>query len=198
MDEGEESGQLDKAASGMPPDRETPALADGLEHEEVALEHGNGWNAYETLEQFLIEDGWYPSAIEGTTSFRSGFRGESGKFRVICQINVELEQLYLYVIADVNVPEQARALAAEFITRANYGMRIGNFEMDYTDGEVRYKSSIDFEGEVLTRRLIQNAIAPAVSTIDRYFPSLMRVAFGGSTPAEAVAEVEGRPQQPGE
>ena len=27
---------------------------------------------------------------------------------------------------------------AEYLTRANYGMVMGNFEMDYSDGEIRY------------------------------------------------------------
>jgi len=173
-------------------------MSDGDHHdenEEIVLEHPNGWAAYEALEQFLIDDGWYPTAIDGTTAYRSGFNGDSGKFRIIAHVNVELEQMYLYVIAEVNVPDAERVAVAEFITRANYGMRIGNFELDFTDGEVRYKSSIDFEGQPLTPRLINNAIYPAVTTMDRYFPSLMKVAFGGASPTDAVQEIE-RPQPP--
>lgn len=30
---------------------------------------------------------------------------------------------------------------AEFLTRANYGLVFGNFEMDMHDGEIRYKPS---------------------------------------------------------
>ena len=161
-------------------------------------DQSNGWRAFATLTQFLKDDGWYPQQLTEKTIHRVYFAGKNGELRCYAQIRVDLEQFLFYVIAPVKTPEPMYAHVAEYITRANYGLRIGNFEMDYSDGEVRYKSSIDFEGEVLTRRLIQNAIAPAVSTIDRYFPSLMRVAFGGSTPAEAVAEVEGRPQQPGE
>lgn len=160
------------------------------ENDDVALEHPNGWIAYDALETFLAADGWYPQPIEGTTAYRSGFNGDSGKFRVISHVNVELEQLYIYVLAEVNVPEDTRLAVAEFMTRANYGMRIGNFELDFGDGEVRYKSSIDFEGQELTDTLIHNAIYPAVSTMDRYFPSMLKVAFGGASPADAVDEVE--------
>jgi hypothetical protein len=79
---------------------------------------------------------------------------------------------------------------AEFITRANYGLRIGNFELDFDDGEVRYKSSLDFEGLALTPELIRNTIYPAVQTIDRYLPGLMSVFYASKSPAEAIAEVE--------
>jgi hypothetical protein len=79
---------------------------------------------------------------------------------------------------------------AEFITRANYGLRIGNFELDFRDGEVRYKSSLDFEGETLTPGLVKFAIYPAVQTMDRYLPGLMGVIYGHKPRAEAIAEVE--------
>ena len=36
----------------------------------------------------------------------------------------------------------SRVAAAEFEPRANFGLDIGNLELDMTDGEVRYKSSL--------------------------------------------------------
>ena len=86
---------------------------------------------------------------------------------------VDLSQFLFYVIAPVKAPEEVRAAVAEYITRANYGLRIGNFEMDYTDGEVRYKSSLDFEGGGTYGTLIKNTIYPAVQTMDFYLPGLL-------------------------
>lgn len=63
--------------------------------------------------------------------------------------------------------------------------------MDFSDGEVRYKSNINFEEEALTPGLIKHTIYPAVQTMDRYLPGLMRVIYGGKSPVEAIAEVEG-------
>jgi len=37
----------------------------------------------------------------------------------------------------------------EFLTRANYGLNIGNFEMDFQDGEIRFKTAIDVEEVIL-------------------------------------------------
>jgi hypothetical protein len=76
------------------------------------------------------------------------------------------------------------------VCRANYGMIVGNFEIDLDDGEVRYKTSVDVEGVTATRQLIQNLVAPNVITMDRYLPGLLSVAFGGKHPAEAIAEIE--------
>jgi hypothetical protein len=151
----------------------------------------NGLQAFETLGQFLEEDGWYPQQLEGKTIYRMGFSGKNGQITCLAQIRVDSEQFLFYAIAPIKVPEELRLATAEFTTRANYGMRIGNFEMDFNDGEIRYKSSLDFKDETLTPQLIKLAIYPAVQTLDRYLPGLMTVIHGGKTPAEAVAEIEG-------
>ncbi len=157
----------------------------------------NGLRAVETVEQFLKDDEWHPQRLDDSTTYRVLFGGKFGEFRCYAQVHVDLEQFIFYAVAPVKVPEEQRGAVAEFITRANYGMRIGNFEMDYTDGEVRYKSSLDFEGATLTFNLIRNAIYPAVMTLDRYLPGLMAVTFGGKPPVQAIAEIEGTASAPG-
>jgi hypothetical protein len=154
----------------------------------------NSLEAFATLGRFLEEDGWHPQPLEGQQyMYRAGFSGKNGQTNCYGQIRPNLEQFLFYVMAPVRVPEEARPAVAEYITRANYGLRIGNFEMDYSDGEVRYKSSLDFEAVTLTAELIRNAIYPAVQTMDRYLPGLMAVIYGNRAAAEAIDEVESAP-----
>ncbi len=155
----------------------------------------NGREAFETLRVFLESDGWYPQPLEDKTIYRAAFDGKNGELRCYAQVRVELEQFLFYAVAPVKVPEEARSDVAEYLTRANYGLRIGNFELDYRDGEVRYKSSLDFEGQKLTNNLIRNTIYPAVQTMDRYLKGLLSVMFGGRTPLEAIEEVEGEARE---
>jgi hypothetical protein len=167
---------------------EDPQSSPELEPQE---ENTNGLEGFETLSAFLEEDGWKPRRLEGKHAFSMGYTGKNGDYRCYAVVRVDLEEFLYYVVAPVRIPDELRQAIAEFITRANYGMRIGNFELDYSDGEVRYKSSINFEDEVLTDETIRNAVYPAVQTIDRYLPGLMRVSFGGATPLEAIEEIEG-------
>lgn len=159
--------------------------SDQNEHKENSLQ------AFAILGQFLEKDKWHPQQLEDRYVYRMGFSGKNGQTACYAQIRVDLEQFIFYVIAPVKAPEEARLAVAEFITRANYGLRIGNFELDFNDGEVRYKSSLDFEGVTLTTELIEHAIYPAVQTMDRYLPELMKVIYGDKPPAEAIAEIEG-------
>jgi hypothetical protein len=159
---------------------------------DVSLEHASSWAAYDNVETFLHDDNWYPDAIEGLTAFASRYIGDNGEYRVIVHVNVELAQVYVYVVSPETVPEERRSAVAEFLTRANYGLRIGNFELDFRDGEVRYKSSLDFEGADLNSALLRNLMYPAVQTVDRYQAGLQSVGSGDATPEAAVAEIEGR------
>ena len=122
---------------------------------------------------------------------KSDFENKNGDIWCYEKIRVDLEQFIFYVVAPVKAPEEVRPLIAEYITRANYGLRIGNFEMDFDDGEIRCKSSIDFENSTLDTSLIKNIIYPAVHTMDFYLPGLMSVMYGNKSPEQAISDTEG-------
>ena len=165
-----------------------------MDGEGIRLEHPDGWSAYENIEQFLDIDGWSPQPIDGMTAFSCRFYGTNGEYRVVAHVNIELEQLYCYACSPTMVPESRRREVAEYLTRANYGLRIGNFEMDLRDGEVRYKSSVDFEGVGLSHQLIRTTLYPAVGTFDRYYPGLLRVSDEGADPESVIATIEAERQ----
>ena len=84
---------------------------------------------------------------------------------------------------------------AEFITRANYGMRIGNFEMDYDRGAIRFKVSIDFNGAGLTQALVRNSILAAMSVVETYGGGLLDVLAGEKEPSQAIRDSQAAASQ---
>ena len=164
---------------------------DGLNEVKTYADFANGLQAFETLGDYLREDEWFPRRMDGKYAYSVNYIGKNGELRCYAIIRVDLEQLIFYTIAPIKVPEEVRPALAEFITRANYGMRIGNFELDYSDGEVRYKTSLDVENAELTEALVKNLVYAAVLTMDRYITGMMRVVYGGATPVEAIHEIEG-------
>ncbi|MCU0519829.1 MAG: YbjN domain-containing protein [Anaerolineae bacterium] len=157
----------------------------------VATDHASGWHAFATLGEFLRDDDWHPQRMDDQPIYRVYYSGEHGDVRCYAQIRVDLEQFLFYVIAPIKAPAQVLSAVVEYITRANYGLRIGCFELDHVDGEVRFRSSLDFEGETLTPGLMRNAIYPAVHTMDFYLPGLLSVMYGNKTPEQAISEIEG-------
>jgi hypothetical protein len=122
---------------------------------------------------------------------RTAYSGKNGNFN--CYTHAHEEQfLFLFnSICPVNAPEDRRPAVAEYLTRANYGLYIGNFEMDYTDGEIRYKSSIDVENTELVPAVIHNVVYPSVYMMDCYLPGIMEVIYANAVPAEAIKKIEG-------
>ena len=160
------------------------------ENKTIGGDEVNGMRAFKILGTWLEEDGWHPQRLDEKHVYRFGCRGKNGTFTCFAQVHTEMEQLIFYIVAPVNATEERREAVAEFVTRANYGMRIGNFEMDYADGEIRYKSSLDFEGISLSSQLIKNALYPAVQTTDQYLPGLMKVIYGDGEPLDIIGEIE--------
>ena len=87
------------------------------------------------------------------------------------------------------VPDEQRAAVGEFCNRANFGLAIGNFELDVDGGEVRFRTSIDAEGTDPTPELVRNAVVANVLTMARYVTGLLAV-LNGTDPADAVEDCE--------
>lgn len=91
------------------------------------------------------------------------------------------------------MPEATRAAVAEFLTRANWGLMIGNFELDYGDGEVRYKTSLQLENRQLTPDLLRPLVFDNVVVMDKYLLGLERVMTGQQSPQAAIDAIEAKP-----
>jgi hypothetical protein len=140
--------------------------------------------------RFFESDEWPVTQVEDQPLLITGFQGENGQFSCFARVREEQSQLLFYSVCPVNVPQDKRLLVAEFLTRANYGLHIGNFELDFGDGEVRYKTSIDVEGDRLVPALVQQVAYANVLTMDAYLPGILRVIYGDSSPADAIAAIE--------
>ena len=86
--------------------------------------------------------------------------------------------------------EKMRPAVLEFLTRANCGLVIGNFEMDLQDGEISYHVGHLIGNGQLEDDTIMGLVTTALATSDKYFPALMCLLFAGHTPEDAIFLVE--------
>jgi len=145
---------------------------------------------FDTLKSFFYNDEWFYIEVESRPVLRLNHWGENGRFSCQAEVNEEQKIFYFYSYFPVNVPEEKRSVIAELITRANYGMRVGNFELDYEDGEVRFKTSLDVENVELSHDLVSNHVYANVWTMDRYLLALFGVIYGNISPKDAVEQIE--------
>ncbi|HIJ80291.1 MAG TPA: hypothetical protein HPP76_01120 [Desulfuromonadales bacterium] len=142
------------------------------------------------IEEALRAENWNFHRDADAPVLRTGANGKNSDFKAVFVVREEHDSLFFYVEIAPKVPDGRRKEAADFLTRANFGIGIGNFEMDMENGEVRYKISIDMEGGVLSHAMVNNIIRTGFSTTDRYFPAFMSVCFGNAIPSVAIREAE--------
>lgn len=127
----------------------------------------------------------------GENTLQLDFRGRHGQWGCLARTQEELRQAAFYSYYPAQAPPGKRAAIAEFIARANFEMIIGNFELDFNDGEIRFKTSLDVRGDRLTPALVGQLVYANVTAMDQYWPGFEAILGQHLSPAEAIALVEG-------
>ena len=180
------------ARAGWGIDTRTPGVVASAP-QRPAGETRSSLRALQAVAAFFTEDGWSFEQMPERPILRLPFQGKGGRWNCYAQIRVtrDVEQILFYSVLPLNVPADKLSAIAEFITRANYGMALGNFELDFNDGEVRYKTSVDVTDTEITSNLLRPLIYTNVLMMDKYMSGLMAVVYADMSPAEAVKQIEG-------
>ena len=74
----------------------------------------------------------------------------------------------------VKAPEEKRGAVAAFLTRANYGLILGSFELDFDDGEIRFKVTAICGEQVLSPAVMERNFDMGFCMFDRYGEGLLK------------------------
>ena len=146
---------------------------------------------FDIVTAFFAAEDWPIYNRKDTTDLQLAFQGDNGQWSCYVRVNETRKEFLFYSLCPVTAPVDKRLTMAEFLTRANYGLTIGNFEMDFDSGEIHYKTSLDVEGDQLSTALVRQLVYANVMIMDQYLPGIMAVLYGKVSPIEAIAQVEG-------
>ena len=146
--------------------------------------------AYEKLIQHLDERDVRYLTSDDNRSICADFRAEVGTYRIIATVDPENGLFQVFGYAPVRVPEGARPSIAETIVRANYNLRIGKFEMDYDEGDLRFQAIQILTEDSLEDAIIDRLIGTTMGMLDGYLPAILSVIYGNELPKDAVRCVE--------
>ena len=146
------------------------------------------------INSFLEGDDWHFSFEEerGLFRFNLSIKGRMKSISYI--VDVKEDEYIVYAISPISGDQDdpdMMAQLAEFITRANYGLKNGGFEMDYRDGEIRYRSYVDCDGQLPCEQVIKDSIYVVAATFSRYSDGILDVIFGGIPAKDAIRKCEG-------
>ncbi|MGK7947814.1 MAG: YbjN domain-containing protein [Xenococcaceae cyanobacterium] len=84
-------------------------------------------------------------------------------------------EFIFYSLCPVSVADPKKLTIAELITRINYDLAVGNFELDFATGTIRYKTSINVAGDYLSYEIISNLVKNNVAMMDKYITQILAV-----------------------
>ena len=149
------------------------------------------------VKEFLVDDEWHFSFDENTGVFDFGLRVKSKIQKINYIVDVHEDEIVVYGMCPIGADHtdtNMMAQMAEFICRANYGLKNGCFELDFRDGEIRFRSFIDCEDVMPSTEVIKNSIHCTAAMFKRYAPGIVDIIFSGCTAKEAIAKCEKSPE----
>lgn len=135
----------------------------------------NGWNNYEFDERYSL--------------FRAGVtlrcKLKSTRMIIICKdagISVQFPII-------IGTDDENEIQIMEFVTRANYGLTNGGFQMDLDKNHIEYTMFLPCE-DVPTVAAIDRTIMTGLYMLERYGDELLAVMFGMKNAKDAVEAAE--------
>jgi hypothetical protein len=150
----------------------------------------SGRDLLEAARDYLERSGWDVERHPEEPLLRTVTESRDGTWTSYVRAREGEQQLVFYSVHPRSAPPEQLAEIAEFLHRVNYGTIIGNFELDYGDGEIRFKTSLDVEGEALTDVQLEKLTTYNVGAMGRHVPLIGAVIDGTLTALEAMEQVD--------
>jgi len=142
------------------------------------------------MDEYLKSQNWNYDFNEEDGLFRFGMSLENkmNNCRMVVMIGEEL--FTSYAISPVSADADTMAQVANYLTRANYGLKIGNFELDYRDGEIRYKATLFCADTIPPLNIVERVTDMPFRMMEHYGGGLLNVLFGNADPASEIAKID--------
>jgi hypothetical protein len=145
--------------------------------------------ALSTLEAVLRDIGWEPRQDADSSGLVVDFDPPYIPVAyAYAAIYEPLETFVFYITLGVSAGANVRDETARFLTLVNWNLMNGSFDIDYEDGEIRFRTSVCFRGTELTESLIRNAILSAMNAVERYAESAIDVMARGKSAEQAFGD----------
>jgi len=126
----------------------------------------------EVIRAFFHEQEWVYEELNPTL-WRLTIAGDDETWVVLVQLNVEDQLCSVYSVFPDEVEDDAKRPAiAAYLSGVNYDLAIGNWEMDLSDGEIRFRTSLDYEGDDLTPALFARLMLMNIHAAEVHFDEI--------------------------
>lgn len=162
---------------------------------EVSMEQ-----AISTLRDILDENKFHYNFDEKQNTFSLSFSLNKSKLssvRVLVRVVPSKTEpdfcfrIVSYGMIGIKADEDSISEMSEFLHRANYGMIFGCFELDFDDGEIRFRVNFNCSEGLPGSETLEDLWDMPAMMMDRYGNGILAVTMGLLSAEEAIARIEG-------
>lgn len=149
-------------------------------------------NTLTSLAYAILSEHGYPVVLdeERDGSLQSLINLDSGRFRFELTSGTQGQDFMLFLRMPVDIPEPHRYAVMELLTRVNYRLAVGHFELDLDDGEVRYVHRQLTDGKAPSADLLLTLMRIGLDTVDTWYPGIQRLVRDGLHPQAVIAAID--------
>ena len=124
--------------------------------------------------------------------FKLGLAMENGRVDCFIDIRIPDKQVLISAVCPVVIGENKRKPISEFISRANSNLIIGAFDLDFSDGELKYKCNYVYDDTYpQSEEVFLKNLFTSFHMLDKYMPGIMAVLYANLDPRIAISQIEG-------
>lgn len=147
---------------------------------------------YEEIIKYLDRKNWKYQEVSDKSVVHFGISANNGNIDCVADVREDRNQFVFLSYCTVIAFKNKVDVINEFLARVNYGLLIGDFELNYDSGKIRFKTSMFFDEEnTPTQNVIEKTIITNLYMMDLYLPGIMSVLYGAVSPKIAISQIEG-------
>lgn len=145
------------------------------------------------VKSYLDKDNWHYSFDEGSGIFEFVLETDCDIHTIHYFIDIHRTEMLVYGICPACVScddVDKMAKMSEFVAKANNGLKNGNFEFNYANGEIRYKSYVDCSHTIPSYGVVMNCIRCIDMVYRRYAEGISDIVSSGATASDSIQKCD--------
>ncbi|PWU21945.1 MAG: hypothetical protein C5B50_00465 [Verrucomicrobia bacterium] len=149
-------------------------------------------STFQTVIEHFKKNGWIFQLAAGQPVLTANFRGKNGNFRLVVFVDEADNLFQVFGFLSLIAPAHKQAAITELCVRLSFAMKMGRFEVDPNDGEIRFQTYSAFPPGQLTDDVVRRVVGVNLLMVDQNFPAFAAVIYANQSPEEAATQTRAR------
>lgn len=142
------------------------------------------------INRIINKNGWKYYYDPESNIFLLGFTVGKKANKIRMMIIIDEDSCITLSSLKLDIDSREYIKISEFLHRANYGMNEGNFQFNFDDGEINYKTYINFANNMLSYADINRNVLTGIAMMDLYSDGIIELVNSDKSAKEICNNIE--------